>query len=169
MENACWSIYKRLFMVLDSSKADFQHAISTRIGINLDEFRNLRVFFTLIPMVHIFLNIFFPWGTLPIYKIEENFVDLTAQVVYSRLQISAYGYISMQNHMTKTVFRNSKILHFFGVKSEFYHDSADNARIRRDKTGRKVCRIKVNVYSEFDLISASKKIFHFKNEAPPAG
>ena len=29
----------------------------------------------------------------------------------------------MQNHMTKKVFRNSKILHFLGVKSEFYHYS----------------------------------------------
>ena len=26
----------------------------------------------------------------------------------------------MQNHMTKPVFRNSKILHFLGVKSEIY-------------------------------------------------
>ena len=27
----------------------------------------------------------------------------------------------MQNHMTKKVFRNSKLLHFLGVKSEIYH------------------------------------------------
>ena len=27
----------------------------------------------------------------------------------------------MQNHMTKKVFRNSRILHFLGVKSRIYH------------------------------------------------
>ena len=46
----------------------------------------------------------------------------------------------MQNHVTKKVFQNSKILHFLGVKSEIYHreiissciivNDSSNSRIR---------------------------------------
>ena len=36
------------------------------------------------------------------------------------LKISAQGLFFMQNHVTKKVFQNSKILHFLGVKSEIY-------------------------------------------------
>ena len=60
----------------------------------------------------------------------------------------------MQNHMTKNVFRNSKVLHFLGVKSEFYHfrtKKSERSRVfdtwlifRREKQG------KLNV-SNFEL------------------
>ena len=79
-------------------------------------------------MVPDFGNFPLPWGYLPIYKIEDNFDDFTAQVMYRGLKISAKGLILMQNHMTKPVFRNSKILHFLGVKSEIYHYDSRSSR-----------------------------------------
>jgi len=71
------------------------------------------------------------------HKIEDNLVDFTAQVKYRGLKISAKALIFMKNHMTKKVFRNSKILHFFGVKSEIYQ-SRSNPKIQTFSYGNKV-------------------------------
>ena len=67
-----------------------------------------------------FFNFLFSWGTFPSAKIMDILVIISLLAGARGLKFSALGWLWNANHMIIKVFRNSKILHFLGVKSEFY-------------------------------------------------
>ena len=63
-----------------------------------------------------FLRVLFPPG-----KLADILVNKSMYAGPTGLKFSAEGQLFKENHMTIKFFRKSKILHFLGVKSEFYH------------------------------------------------
>ena len=64
-----------------------------------------------------FLRVLFPPGSWRTFLVNKSmYAGPTG------LKFSAKGQLLKGNHMTIKFFRKSKILHFLGVKSEFYHN-----------------------------------------------
>ena len=66
-----------------------------------------------------FLGVLFPPGLL-----ADILVNKSMYAGPTGLKFSAKGQLSKRNHMTIKFFRKSKILHFLGIKSDFYLCSA---------------------------------------------
>ena len=65
-----------------------------------------------------FLRVLFPPGSWRTFLVNKSmYAGPTG------LKFSATGQLSKENHVTIKFFQKSKILHFLGVKSEFYHFS----------------------------------------------
>ena len=62
-----------------------------------------------------FLGVLFPPG-----KLADILVNKSMYAGPTGLKFSAEGQLFKGNHMTIKFFRKSKILHFLGIKSEFY-------------------------------------------------
>ena len=63
-----------------------------------------------------FLRVLFPPGSWRTFLVNKSmYAGPTG------LKFSANGQLTKGNHVTIKFFRKSKILHFFGVMSEFYH------------------------------------------------
>ena len=63
-----------------------------------------------------YLEVLFPPGSWRTFLVNKSmYAGPTG------LKFSAKGQLLKENHMTIKFFRKSKILHFLGVKSEFYH------------------------------------------------
>ena len=62
-----------------------------------------------------FLRVLFPPGSWRTFLVNKSMYDGP-----TGLKFSATGQLSKENHVTIKFFQKSKILHFLGVKSEFY-------------------------------------------------